>query len=237
MKQLLRFKIFQETACYQKPFAFKVGETYPLVPFSTIKGLLHALLEADKYIPLDISIQGKFETMLIDYQKKYMYKKKEAQIPFIIDGLGVELEPEHVTSMPMYQHLLFHVEHVFHVDAQPEILQQLYDKLTNPDVTLSLGRWEDLVRIDEVTLVEVTKDKLTQHTSYDIYVPEYDAQELREFKGENNLVAYYRMPKKYTIINGRRVWDYSSVALVQQNQKFISKILTDGEYPIFLIKG
>ena len=175
--------------------------------------------------------------MLIDYQKKYMYKKKEAQIPLNLSGLSVELEPAHVTSMPMYQHLLFNVEHVFHIDAPSEILQQLYDKLMKPTVTLSLGRWEDLVRIDEVDLVEVTIDKLAQNLSYDIYIPEEVTSELREFRGDRALTAYYRLPQKYTIIKGRRVWDYSCVALFQQGNKLASKVLTDGQYPIFLIKG
>lgn len=53
--KLLRLKIFQETACYLKPFAFKVGETFPLAPFSTVKGMLHAVLDAKEYIPMNIS--------------------------------------------------------------------------------------------------------------------------------------------------------------------------------------
>lgn len=34
--KVLKLKLFQETACYKKPFAFKVAETYPLPPYSTI---------------------------------------------------------------------------------------------------------------------------------------------------------------------------------------------------------
>lgn len=34
--KILRLKLFQESACYKKPFAFKVAETYPLPPYSTI---------------------------------------------------------------------------------------------------------------------------------------------------------------------------------------------------------
>ena len=34
--KILKLKLFQETACYKKPFAFKVAETYPLPPYSTV---------------------------------------------------------------------------------------------------------------------------------------------------------------------------------------------------------
>lgn len=74
--KLLRLKFFQETACYQKPFAYKVGETYPLAPFSTVKGMLHAVLDAKEYIPMNLSIQGQSETMLIDYQKSIFIRVK-----------------------------------------------------------------------------------------------------------------------------------------------------------------
>ena len=142
--RLLRLKNYQETACYQKPFAFKVGETYPLAPFSTIKAMLHAVLEANEYIPMNISIQGKSESMMIDYVKKYMYKKATAQMPLNLTGLGYDIEPQNVTAMPMYVHLLYNVEHIIHIDAESTVLEQLYERLSTPNQTLSLGRWEDL---------------------------------------------------------------------------------------------
>lgn len=42
----LKMKLFQETACYKKPFAFKVAETYPLPPYSTVIGMFHKILVA-----------------------------------------------------------------------------------------------------------------------------------------------------------------------------------------------
>ena len=42
----LRIKAYQETACYKRPFANKVTETYPLPPYSTVKGMLHAVMAA-----------------------------------------------------------------------------------------------------------------------------------------------------------------------------------------------
>ena len=52
----LRLDLFQETACYKKPFALKISETYPLPPYSTVNGMLHKLLDAKEYIPINICI-------------------------------------------------------------------------------------------------------------------------------------------------------------------------------------
>lgn len=235
--QLLRLKIYQETACYQKPFAFKVGETFPLAPFSTVKGMLHAVLEANEYIPMNLSIQGKSESMIIDYAKKYMYKKSTAQTPLILDGLDHSGDPENVSAMPMYVHLLFNVEHIIHIEAEENILHQLKKRLLAPSQTLSLGRWEDLVRIDEVEFVELKETKDTFEAKYAMYIPRSWSESRREFRSDLIEKTYYRLPRKYEIVQGKRNWDYTSVLYVEENQKFTKNIPFDGEYPVFLIEG
>ena len=232
--KLLRLKLFQETACYLKPFAFKVGETFPLAPFSTVKGMLHAVLEAQEYIPMNLSIQGQAESHMIDYQKKYMYKKSEVPALVTTDGLAEapQYDDKLFSTMPMYQHLLYNVEHVIHVEAQAEILQQLYDQFHNLSTTLSLGRWEDLVRIDEVCFVEGEEMDL-ESSSYSQYIP-IEQQELIYLE---NRAAYYRLPRKYEPHNGRRDWDYITAMYIQKDTLFEEAVLSDGQYSIFLMKG
>lgn len=234
--KLLRLKLFQETACFLKPFAYKVGETYPIAPFSTVKGMLHAVLDATEYIPMNLSIQGQSESFMIDYQKKFMYKKSEVPQLVITDGLPEAPEPDTklYTTMPMYQHLLYNVEHVIHVEAEESILQELYNRFHQLSTTLSLGRWEDIVRIDEVCYVEGSED-LIEEFVYNQYVP-VDFEKGIDFNGPK---AYYRLPRKYEICDGRREWDYVTVAYVQRSTLFdgTTEILTDGEYSIFLLEG
>lgn len=133
----LRLDLFQETACYKKPFALKISETYPLPPYSTVNGMLHKLLDAKEYIPMNISIQGDYESIVNNYQTTYFYKKKE------------------VTTMPMNQHMLLNIKLIIHVNADDEILDKIYNSILNLDDHLSLGRREDLVRIDDVRFVEI----------------------------------------------------------------------------------
>ena len=53
---IIKLKLFQETACYKKPFAFKVAETYPLPPYSTVIGMLHKVLQAQNGEYFDMNI-------------------------------------------------------------------------------------------------------------------------------------------------------------------------------------
>ena len=73
--KILKLKLFQETACYKKPFAFKVAETYPLPPYSTVIGMFHKILGADsgEYYPMNISIQGEYESIFSNYQNLRMF--------------------------------------------------------------------------------------------------------------------------------------------------------------------
>lgn len=152
----LKLKLFQETACYKKPFAFKISETYPLPPYSTVSGMLHKLIEAKEYIPFKISIQGTYESIINNYQTTYFYKDKD------------------ITSMPMNGHLLLNVNLIVHVMAEEDILQKIYDNFCELDEFLSLGRKEDLLRVDEVKFVNIIE-----------YLVDYDGEDddtLSEFR-------------------------------------------------------
>ena len=104
--KILKLKLFQETACYKKPFAFKVAETYPLPPYSTVIGMFHKILKAKpgEYFPMNISIQGNYESIFSNYQTLRMYKGDK------------------VTSMPRNVHLLLNVNLLIHVKADDEII-------------------------------------------------------------------------------------------------------------------
>ena len=111
---ILKLKIFQETACYKKPLAFKVAETYPLPPYSTVIGMFHKILKAQpgEYFPMNISIQGSYEGIFSNYQNLMMYKGKDK-----------------VTSMPRNVHQLLDVNLIIHVQAEDEIIDRIYQNI------------------------------------------------------------------------------------------------------------
>lgn len=158
--KVLKLKLFQETACYKKPFAMKITETYPLPPYSTVSGLIHKVLGATEYIPLKISIQGSYESIFNNYQTTYFYKK------------------DSITSMPMNSHMLLNINLIIHIGADEKTLQEIYNKLISFDEHLSLGRKEDLLRIDDIYFTEVEEFELDEDNEED----DYKECELIEFK-------------------------------------------------------
>ncbi|MDY7220843.1 type I-B CRISPR-associated protein Cas5b [Halalkalibacterium halodurans] len=208
--KVLRLKLYQETACYKKPFAFKVSETYPLPPYSTVKGMLHAALNATSLIPMRYSIQGKYDTLVTDYQTHYFFKKSKTE-EFVLTtaGLGIEREFKDLTSMPIYMHLLYDVELLIHVSAEEEVLHQLKEAILSSDCHLSLGRWEDLIRVDECEVVE------TKQVDYDITLESYSAFVPEQWLDEGDYFPY-KLNSTYRSLDGNvRVWDKIAVGYVQ----------------------
>ncbi|MDI0266122.1 type I-B CRISPR-associated protein Cas5 [Clostridioides difficile] len=157
--KVLKLDLFQETACYKKPFAMKITETYPLPPYSTVNGLIHKILNATEYIPFNISVQGTYESIFNNYQTTYFYKK------------------DSITSMPMNSHMLLNVNLIIHIGGDFDLLKKLYDSLLNCNEHLSLGRKEDLVRINDIRFVEVNKFELDE----DIQLDDYENYKLSEY--------------------------------------------------------
>lgn len=210
----LRLDLFQETACYKKPFALKISETYPLPPYSTVNGMLHKLLDAREYVPMNISIQGSHESIVNNYQTTYFYKKKE------------------VTTMPMNQHMLLNIKLIIHINADDDILDKIYNSILNLDEYLSLGRKEDLIRIDNVKFVEVEQynvgedneedndDKLL--CNYTIKMPIYIPKD----KNYNLNGINYRLNNYY--IDKRSNWNKINALYVEKdNQITDENILLD----------
>lgn len=210
----LRLDLFQETVCYKKPFALKISETYPLPPYSTVNGMLHKLLDAKEYIPINISIQGSYESVVNNYQTTYFYKKKE------------------VTTMPMNQHMLLNVKLIIHINAQDEILDKIHERFLNLDEHLSLGRKEDLVRIDNIKFVDIESYEVETDSEEDyenfllnqynikmpIYIPKTNDYNLKGIS--------YRLNNYYT--KERNNWNKIDTLYVESgNQILEGSILLD----------
>lgn len=197
--KVLKLKVFQETACYKKPFAFKNWETYPLPPYSTVKGMLHRVLREEKeFIPMIISIQGDYENKFINYQSMHFYKKDTN------------------TKMPLNIHLLYNVNLIIHVYAEENVLNGIVEGLKNSDEYLSLGRKEDIVRIDAVSFVEVNEVDINKvgkirEIEKPIYIPLDKLPE--DIDGIN-----YRLNWKYKIVDNLRQWEKIDVKYVEEGQ-------------------
>lgn len=232
--KVLRIKAFQETACYKKPFSNKVTETYPLPPYSTVKGMIHAVLKADQYIPFALSIQGDYKNEIVDYRKTYFVKKHQFAMPIVMAGIEKDT-PEYSTdlmsSMPIYTHMLHDINLVFHVKAEASILENIYEAFCHLDSFISLGRHEDLVRIDEVAFTELEEINECEAV-HSLYIPNKDI----ESKGTG---IPYHLNWTYKIKKGIREWEKIPILFIAKDEELISNNFNssihvdDNEYPVF----
>lgn len=76
--QALRIKLTQQQAHYGRPEGVDNRMTYPLPPFSTVIGALHAACGYREYHPMDIGIQGKYRSMQKEiYTSNMLNNRKE----------------------------------------------------------------------------------------------------------------------------------------------------------------
>lgn len=192
--KILKLKLYQETACYKKPFATKVAETYPLPPYSTVIGMFHKILQAKpgEYFPMNISIQGNYEGIFSNYQNLRMYKGKEK-----------------VTSMPRNVHQLLNIKLIIHVQAEDETIDKIYQNIINGTETFTLGRNEDIVRIDSIKILEKVKKIEEPRIVENAYIPEWIDNEVA---GIN-----YRLNTTYTIQDDIRKWNKVNVKYVEKH--------------------
>lgn len=216
--KILKLKLFQESVCYKKPFAFKIAETYPLPPYSTVIGMFHKILGAKpgEYFPMNISIQGEYESIFTNYQNLRMFKGKDQ-----------------VTAMPRNVHQLLNVELVIHVKAEDEIINKIYQNILQGKETFTLGRNEDLVRVDRVKMIE--EPKLVEGdliNKYNAYIPNWMDEDL---SGIN-----YRLNTTYTIENDLKKWNKIDVKYIEKHtNNFLEEVLQDeeGDYIYFYQKA
>ena len=203
--KILKLKIYQETACYRKPFATKVAETYPLPPYSTVIGMFHKILQAQpgEYFPMNISIQGSYESIFSNYQNLRMYKGKDK-----------------VTAMPRNVHQLLNINLIIHVQAEDEIIDKIYQNIIKGTETFTLGRNEDLVRIDDIKIIKNTQEIEDADVEINAYIPEWIDNEV---EGIN-----YRLNTTYQIVDNIRQWNKVNVKYVEKStNKNIEKALRD----------
>ena len=195
---------------YKKHNSFQLKETYPLPPYSTIIGMIHNACGYKEYIPMNISVQGNHFAKINDLATRYEFsvmkyepERHQLRIPnteydkkknsYIERDLGV------VRGVSTTE-LLIDVELVIHIQVEDESkLIEIYNALKNPSEYLSLGRREDLVRIDEVKIVDVFETELEDDTTlnYEAYIP----LNLLDEDDEDINGTVYNITKNYKLVD------------------------------------
>lgn len=187
MIEALRIRILQPKACYTTPLSIKGIETYPLPPYSTVRGMLYNAMgrkfkEGDE---IDFSIQGRYSSIYRDYWN------------------AVKFGDEGKEKKPIEVPILHDVELIIHIRSN--ILDEIEEAIKKPKIYLSLGRMEDLIRITECKKVELETINLDNLfgkpiiSSYSAYVPKEKAEALGLSGIPYKLNYFYEIKGNYRI--------------------------------------
>ncbi|MEK7433020.1 MAG: type I-B CRISPR-associated protein Cas5b [Cyanobacteriota bacterium] len=202
--KVLKIKLNQVFANYRKPMSYNYVDTFPLPPFSTIKGWFHNIIEAKEYYNMSLCIQGNSSSIVQDMQTMIKFDRKRGEGKTLIKDFNAEL-----SQTPVYVANIFNIDLNIYLLAEKNLLEKFKTNIFTKNYP-SLGRYEDLARIDFVDFVDLEEktfspfDEEQQHNiDYGIYITKNKAIDC-VLKGIN-----YRLPFKYENIkenDGLRVF-------------------------------
>lgn len=191
--QVIKLICKQTLVNYRKPTSFKIKESYPLPPYSTVIGMVHKACNFTEYHPMKVSIQGTRQGQVSDLYTKYTFsvgKKYESDR----HNLWTEDEKKNrygITRGIGYAELLTEIDLIIHIYPEDETeITSIYEGLKKPNTFLSLGRHEDLLDIVKIEIHNCTEVEEAK-TKHDIYIP---LEEVEEYKG-----TIYPLPKEFYI--------------------------------------
>ncbi len=211
----IRLKIFQNLVNYKLPTSFQLKETYPLPPYSTVIGMVHNACEFTEYVPMKLSVQGKYHSIVSEVYYSYSFAPerldKDRLKNYVTITKNSNEKQTGVYKSPLHQNLLSEVELLIHiVPENQELVEEICEKLTYPHEYLSLGRREDLIVFGELPkIVEVEEAELEEDlsikNSYSAYIPieilKEEAVKIGSKEGVKISGTVYKLTKDYEIKN------------------------------------
>lgn len=209
MLKAIRLKLFQQMPNYRKPSSFTVKESFPLPPYSTVIGMVHSACGFEEYHPMRVSIQGNHASDIADIETQYVfgetYNEKEASANcYKILNKSNPKGDKLIKGIKSIQ-FLTDVELCIHIVPENlEDLETIYNGLLNPKEFISLGRREDIARIDEVEKVDLAEpSKRPIYLKYASYCP-YDY--MKDIQSKDTIGTIYKVPKVFDTTSKLRKW-------------------------------
>lgn len=201
MERAIRIKCFQNLVNYKKPSSFIIKETFPLPPYSTVLGMIHAACDYTEFHPMKLCIQGTNSGTVSELYTRYSFsagtKYEEGRHQICVeDG-----EKYGIFRGIANVELVCDSDMVIHVIPEAEDFERVYNSLKYPPRYLSLGRYEDLLDIERVDIVNIHQEDEVE-IKRDMYIPVSYGIELGDRRG-----TIYNLTKEYEITKqGLRRW-------------------------------
>lgn len=201
MERAIRVKCFQNLVNYKKPSSFIIKETFPLPPYSTVLGMIHAACGYTEFHPMKLCIQGTNSGTVSELYTRYSFsagtKYEEGRHQICVeDG-----EKYGIFRGIANVELVCDNDMVIHAIPEEEDFEKVYNSLKYPPKYLSLGRYEDLLDIERVDIVNIHQEDEVE-IKRDMYIPVSYGIELGDRRG-----TIYNLTKEYEITKqGLRRW-------------------------------
>ena len=201
MERAIRVKCFQNLVNYKTPSSFIIKETFPLPPYSTVLGMIHAACGYTEFHPMKLCIQGTNSGTVSELYTRYSFsagtKYEEGRHQICVeDG-----ERYGIFRGIANVELVCDNDMVIHVIPEEDDFEKVYNSLKYPPRYLSLGRYEDLLDIERVDIVNIHQEDEVE-IKRDMYIPVSYGIELGDRRG-----TIYNLTKEYEITKqGLRRW-------------------------------
>lgn len=228
MHKAIRLVLYQKTANYRMPQTFSYIQTYPIAPYSTVIGMIHAACGFSSYHDMDISIQSTYKSKVSDLFTRYYlggsYEERRHQL--------VTFDKNGITKGISYIEMLVDVVSIVHIiPKNQEDYSQILKGLKKPKKYLSLGRHEDLVKILSVEECELKRldqlsdsDKEEYFLYLNAYIPTKYIMDGSDISGSE-----YSLRKKYVINkNAVRRWVETVNVKYAAKDKLLTGLLKEG---------
>jgi CRISPR-associated protein Cas5t len=227
----VKIKCWQQTASYRKPASLDLKETFPLPPYATVIGMVHAACSFTSYQPMRVSVQGTYHSIISDLYTKYEFLGYDAKdlkrhnIVFKDNGKQFDLYAVDYRRLPGADaddwpkyginrgtsrvELLVDVELVLHICPDDQSLVPIVEQgLLYPAKYLSLGRHEDLLKVEDVKIVDITSEpeEKPDQLNHDAFIP---MPYLQKHPDAMPLGTVYKVNKVFTVDckSGLRRWN------------------------------
>lgn len=221
--EVLKLKLHQDMVNYRREMSYGYIQSYPLPTPSMIRGMVHSLLDAKEYYPLEISIQGTFNSVITDIQKVYKFDKAPEKNnpkdtrhnnPYrIYFGNSDKTVMKTAVHGIMYVDELLEVNLIIHVKFHDTGLnKELFKNVCSS--TIVLGRNEDIARVDECKICELKRTNSVNdiELNNDIFISSDICKKDQILRGTN-----YRLPFNYNTNSSfeKRIFNFIDVCLIK----------------------
>ena len=216
-RKAIKLKLYQNLVNYKKPTSFQLKESYPLPAPSTVIGMVHFACNFTEYEPMNVAIAGKYNSKVYDLYTRYEF----AGTKYEADRHNIKLSSSSgdygaIRGISTTE-LLVDVMLTIHIIPENQTkVDFIYRALKEPGEYLSLGRREDIVRIDNIEIVSLEEEEnsdeiLSADMNYYIPVDYLNENEIKFNSTVYNLTKVYEKKKiKKDVF--KRQWEKVKVA-------------------------